>query len=121
VLRKAKIWWSSKALPWLKKNWKWVVFPIGILLLLANRSRGPQASSELAGAAKAAEKINKKAEVKAAEAAADLEEGVADAVEEHDEVVLDLIEETKKNTDEIRKDPEKVNKFLKGVSDKVRK
>jgi regulator of protease activity HflC (stomatin/prohibitin superfamily) len=29
-----KEWWTTKAWPWLKANWQWVLFPIGILLLV---------------------------------------------------------------------------------------
>jgi len=30
-----KLWWTTKAWPWLKENWQWVLFPIGILMLIA--------------------------------------------------------------------------------------
>lgn len=30
-----KIWWTTKAWPWLKENWQWVLFPVGLLMLLA--------------------------------------------------------------------------------------
>lgn len=29
------IWLTTRAWPWLKKNWKWVLFPVGILLAIA--------------------------------------------------------------------------------------
>jgi hypothetical protein len=28
------IWVTTKVWPWLKRNWKWVIFPIGLLSLL---------------------------------------------------------------------------------------
>lgn len=28
------IWLTTRAWPWLKKNWKWVLFPVGVLLAL---------------------------------------------------------------------------------------
>ena len=31
-------WLKNKAWPWLKKNWKWVLFPIGILMAIATAS-----------------------------------------------------------------------------------
>jgi len=32
------LWLKTKAWPWLKRNWKWVVFPIGILMAIATAS-----------------------------------------------------------------------------------
>lgn len=29
-----KEWWTTKAWPWLRANWQWVLFPIGILLFV---------------------------------------------------------------------------------------
>lgn len=37
-----KEWWTTKAWPWLKANWQWIFFPVGLLLLvleLASRLR----------------------------------------------------------------------------------
>lgn len=30
-----KEWWTTKAWPWLQANWRWILFPIGALLFLA--------------------------------------------------------------------------------------
>lgn len=39
-----KAWWA-KAWAWFKANWKWIIFPVGLLLLaleVFSRLRGPQ-------------------------------------------------------------------------------
>lgn len=29
-----KEWWTTKAWPWIKDHWQWILFPIGILLFI---------------------------------------------------------------------------------------
>jgi hypothetical protein len=42
------IWIKHIAWPWLKRNWKWVLFPVGLLLLLFGGAAAVDAISDYA-------------------------------------------------------------------------
>lgn len=45
VLARVASWWSAQALPWLKRNWQWILLPVGLLMLLGRVLARPKITS----------------------------------------------------------------------------
>lgn len=119
-----KVWWQTKAWPWLQKNWQWVLLPIGILLVIARAFGGRKTevvASELTGAAEAERKANEEAAAKIQEAEAERAERIAKAREEHAEELKVLTDEQRAKAEELSNDPAALNSYLKIVGKQVRK
>lgn len=119
-----KIWWETKALPWLRKYWQWILLPIGLLMLVAKVLGGRRTSvvaSELTGAAKTEHEVNEEAAAKVEEARAEKDEATTEAKEEHDQAIRVLTEEQQAKARELADDPTALNDYLKGVGKQVRK
>lgn len=111
----------KKAWEWLKRNWMWVLLPVGILLLLLGIKPRPKVvGSQLHGAADAANKARAEAERKAAEAQAARDAEVKRIEAEHAESIKKLTDAQKKTVEELRTDPEKLNEYLLNVGKQIR-
>jgi hypothetical protein len=119
---------AIKAWTWIKKNWKWLLFPIGALLGLIGFfwGRGSKktdvhvASPVLADA----ETIRREAEEKAQEDIRKAEEEhkkeVARIESEYKETIAKLTDDQKTKVDELRSDPDKLTAFLLSVGKDIR-
>lgn len=117
-----KRWWSDKAKPWLKRNWKWIILPVGILMAIVSmpRRRKLQASSELLGAAKVEREAEAVADAAVEKAKAEKEVALQAIEEDHAKVIEELTDEQRGQVEELREDPEKLNSFLMGVGKDIR-
>lgn len=116
-------WWAGKAWPWLKKNWQWVLVPIGVLLfatkLLGGR-RTTVVASELTGAAEVEREAEAVANREKAEATKRRLTRLRVVKEEHAEAVKVLTKEQAARVDELLEDPEGLNSYLLDVGKQVR-
>lgn len=118
-----KIWWNTKAWPWLQKNWKWILFPVGLLVIAGRVFAGRSTTvvgSELTGAANAEVKANEKASNKLARALAKRNREIAEKKAQHAEVVQEQVDAQKAEAKELVEDPAALNDFLKDVGKKQR-
>lgn len=116
------IWWTTKAWPWLKKYWQWILFPVGILVLVLTY-RGPKPklkSSELLDHAKVKKDIEKRTAGQLVEAKEEKAKKLAEVEKEHAGTVAKLTSEQRSKMKELREDPDKVNEFLKQVGKEIR-
>lgn len=98
---------------WLKKNWKWVLFPVGILLAILGFRRKPDVlAPSLVEADGVLEREDTKADIVKAQALADRDKKITEVTQKHDAVISKLTEEQRKEADSLQEDPEKLNAFL---------
>lgn len=109
---------------WLKKYWKWLLFPVGIvlgILALVNKDR---IKDVVAPEAVKAEEDRIKHELEARKRAEQAEQERKAAVEElerrHADTLEKLTEGQKAQVEELRENPDKLNEFLIGVGKGVR-
>jgi preprotein translocase subunit SecF len=119
-----KMWWDTKAWPWLQKNWQWVLLPVGALAavgkVLSSR-KTTVVGSELTGAAATELKVNEEAATKAVEASTERTQVEAAATEQHDAAIRVLTDEQKSKAEQLSSDPVALNDYLKTVGKDVRK
>ncbi len=118
-----KAWWTTKAWPWLKKNW-WLVLlaPVGVLVVI-NKVFRPHikvTSSELTGAADEAHKASAEAARRIETLQAERDARVSQIHEEHEETVKVLTDEQAAKVNDLLEDPEELNSYLLDVGKKVR-
>ena len=116
-------WLTLKAWPWLKKNWKWLLFPLGILIFIVGygtRKQSVVVAPELLGAAEDKKKAEEKAAGEITEAKEDRDKQLAEIEKEHADVVAKLTQGQKEQLEELKKDPEKLNKFLIDLGKSIR-
>lgn len=119
-----KIWWNTKAWPWLQKNWQWILLPIGLLSLaskvLSSRST-TVVSSGLTKVDEVEQKANEEATriVQVAEVKKEAE--LASINKEHAEVIRVLTDDQKSKVGELSHDPAALNAFLLGLGKEIRK
>lgn len=108
---------------WLKKNWKWVVFPLGILVWLAKNffMRPTVVSPELVQHMEERARIDEEARVRAAQAELARNAQVTKVEEKHDAQVAGLNAEAVRTSKELQGDPVKLNDFLKKVGADARR
>ena len=116
-------WWTIRALPWLKKYWKWLLFPIGVLVFIAGyvvRPKPKVLSSELLGHAKVKKDIDRKTAGQIIEAKEERDKKVAEIEKQHAATVAKLTRDQRGKLKELREDPDKVNEFLLQVGKEIR-
>lgn len=107
---------------WLKKNWHWVLFPVGILLVvLGYRRKAPVVAPALVGADEVQEREDTKADAVKAQALADRDKKIAEVTQQHSAVIAQLTDTQRKEADSLQEDPEKLNAFLLDVGRDMRK
>ena len=108
---------------WLKANWKWLLFPVGLLLFLAGwvfRPKTVVVDSVLHDAALAEDKAKAEADKKNAEALAAKEVAVQKIQEDHAATIQKLTDEQKSKVTELRDDPEALAQYLLNVGNQIR-
>lgn len=117
--------WMFLTKEWLKKNWKWLLFPIGMLLVvlgygLASRKKVIVTSTALAGADEAKVRINEEAADKVRAADAQEAGQLAGIDAQHSAAVASTTQEQLNAVKDAEGDPEKVNALLADVGKQMR-
>lgn len=107
---------------WLKKYWKYLLFPVGILLgLLAMRRRKVNVvAPELLGAEENRRKVEKEAAKQLKKAEKDRRQKTDDIEKEHAVTIQKLTQEQREKLKELREDPDELNSFLLQVGKDIR-
>lgn len=109
---------------WLKKYWKWLIFPIGILVFvlgrLTSRKLPAVIAPELLGAAEVKEKADRQAVVELRKLDDERQTKVKEIEERHSEVISKLTDDQKKKYEAIKADPNEVNNFLLDIGKDIR-
>jgi hypothetical protein len=102
---------------WVKKNWHWVVLPVGILLYLMGRAgrKPPVVSPALVQHFEVVAKAEEKAQEQTAAAQAVHDEKVETVNHTHDQVIQRIKEADARTEAVLADDPIALNRFLKQV------
>ena len=116
--------WYLKLWMWLKKYWKYVLFPIGIIVgilsVLGRRKSGPVIAPEVLGAEEDKKRAREDADKKLKVADAEQTRKIQAITEEHAKVIDQLNAEQKGRLEELREDPDELNNFRLSVGKDVR-
>lgn len=109
---------------WLKKNWKWIVLPVGVLVwLLGRSSKKPvvqAVSPELLGHSSVKAELEQEGIRRLKEAAAQHEAQRAALDAKNQQVLREINERAELKAAELVENPDNVNDFLKKVGRDVR-
>jgi copper(I)-binding protein len=117
------LWWTTKAFPWLQKNWQWVLLPVGILMFVARAFLGQKievVASQLSAADAAVKKAQDQATAIINVAEVKREARLAEVQKEHAEVIKILTDQQKDDMAELMSDPEVLNNYLLEVGKRAR-
>ena len=113
-----------KVWSWIKKYWKWLLFPIGVLAFFIGRATAKRnftvVNPELHEADKKAREAQKEADREAGEAKTEKDEKVSELKKEHAETLEKLTDEQKERVEELEDEPDALNEFLLGVGKDIR-
>jgi hypothetical protein len=118
-------WLRTKAWPWFKKYWMWVLlFPLALVIYLTGRSHGEVVvvndDHESDAAKKKIADVETRAAAEREKAKSELLRKSAKVIEEHQEAVNDLTEEQEGKVDELLEDPDALNEYLLEVGRRAR-
>lgn len=122
---KLSVWWSTKAGPWLRKNWMWVLlFPLALAAYLFGRDHGKVVVVDKREESDAAAEFEKKVEAKK-QAAIDaldkqLAERTEEVVKEHVDTINKLTEKQQAEADELLDNPDALRNYLLNVGGRAR-
>lgn len=114
----------KKVWVWVKKYWKYLLFPIGILVGIIGfigRRKPEVIAPELLDAEEKEREINEEAEKRLDEVEEKRRKQVEDVEREHAETIQKLTDEQKEKLEELREDPDELNDFLLEVGKSVRR
>jgi len=115
--------WALQAWPWFQKNWRWVLFPIGILLLVLGWTRRTSvtvAGSSLLEADQNAKKLADQAAIKTQEAAT-LRDIKVDEADHALNVTVEAIQAHEKaDAPVLAQDPDALNQALLAIGKQQR-
>jgi hypothetical protein len=115
------LWWNLHAWPWLKRNWQWILLPVGLLMLYARLRAKPQVvPSEVAGAAATQLDATSKYVQRVDEAVEARDTQRKQLEQEHAEDVTQFVEDAAEEVPRLQADPKQANDFLKNVGRKMR-
>lgn len=113
-----------KVWAWLKKYWKWLLFPVGILLGILSMLGRKRIFNVVSPELVEAEKVREEAEEDKRQRIEELEQERSERLEEiervHADTVSKLTDEQKKRVEELREDPDELNDFLLEVGKDIR-
>lgn len=116
--------WLLKAWGWLKRNWKWLLLPVGVVLYLVGRASSKKEVSVLSPGLVAHEEVKAKLDAEAAQKKQAADEKAAaqlSGIEANRSAKVSS--ETQKQVDEIEAvqgDPAKVTDLLKNIGKDIR-
>jgi hypothetical protein len=110
---------------WLKKYWKYLLFPVGILLgvlgmLSKRKDLGDVVAPKEVETEGERDQANQEAKELSAEAKAERDEKVMEIGREHLGTVMKLTDEQKVKARELVDDPEQLNEYLLDVGKEIR-
>lgn len=111
-------WWRSTAFPWLKENWKWLLFPIGILLFVLGKLSSGRGVVTVDPTAEADARAREERERRDREIAAErdrLETRLAEVHAEHQAKLQQLSQDQRERAAELQQDPEALNAWLRSL------
>ena len=111
-------WWTETAWPWLKKNWQWLLFPVGILLFFAGRFSKPAEVITVAPTREADERARVEAARRQAELTAErdrLQARLDEVRKENENKLRELTYAQAREVDRLQNDPEALNAFLRSL------
>jgi len=115
--------WALQAWPWFQKNWRWVLFPIGILLLVLGWTRRTSvtvAGSSLLEADQNAKKLADQAAIKTQEAAT-LRDIKVDEADHALNVTVEAVQAHEKaDAPVLAQDPDALNQALLAIGKQQR-
>lgn len=112
----------KKAWTWVKANWKWILFPVGLLLLfLALNRKKTVGSTSLLEAGEVKDDAREEANKRIEEAGQEREKKIQQIEEDHADTIAKLTEAQKGRVEELRGDPDELNSFLLNVGKEIRK
>ncbi len=114
-----------KVWSWLKKYWKYLLFPVGIVLgILAMISKKKDVGDIVAPKEVETEgernQANAEARELSEEAKVERDEKVSKVKRKHFETVMKLTDKQKAEVSELEKDPEELNEYLLNVGKEIR-
>jgi hypothetical protein len=118
------LWFMTKAWPWLKKNWAWIVLPVGLLILVLKafgRQRISVVAPELIGAAEEQSSAKAEADARVSEAGRVRAEDSDHINAEHSAAVDRLVGSQAAKVGPLLEDPDALNDFLKDVGKDMRR
>lgn len=126
LLVKAGRWCSSIAWPWVRKNWKWLIFfPVVLVVWLLGKRSGRVTVVTDDSESDAAQVFREDAEADTAARVARLDEerreAVEEAVEGHKTAVTRQSQNQQDGAEELLGEPERLNSFLHDVGRNQRK
>jgi len=111
---------------WLKKYWKWLLFPVGIVLYVLGRLAGSRkrptevVAPALSEAVKTQQEATSKANSEKAAAKKAMEAEVAQIEAEHADTVAKLTRAQRDEAEKLKEDPEALNQYLLDVGKSLR-
>lgn len=109
----------KKAWTWLKENWKWLLFPVGITIFILGRISSSRGDGGLvdptAGADARAREERERRESELEAERARLEARLAAVHQEHQEKLQTLTEQQQERVAELQQDPEALNAWLRSL------
>lgn len=116
--------WFTKAWAWLKRNWKWLIFPVGVLVYVIGRASSNKSTTVVSPELVGHQKVKEKLDAEAAQKKLDADEKAAAQLSE---IAKDrsstAASETQKQVDAVKAvqgNPEKVSDLLKQVGKDIR-
>jgi hypothetical protein len=114
----------AAAWAWVKKNWRWLLAPVGILLYLlgrAGRRNVVVQSPTLVEHQQVAHEAEEKAEAERKVAAATRDKKIERLNQDHDQVIQRLKEADARTAEALKDDPVALSRFLNQVDQDISK
>lgn len=111
---------------WVKMHWRWLLFPVGILLFLLGRLTRKSTpvvqvvSPALEGHDKVDQELQKKLDASLTQVDEQKQKQLLDIETEHAATIKTLTDDQKKQMADLRSDPDQLASFLKSVGDSAR-
>jgi hypothetical protein len=99
------IWITTKFWPWLKKYWKWVLFPVGILMAIGAAIVGSKVIDEVEPDQKKLDDADDKRDQRIAEADAERDAKLQELAEKHQARLEEISGDQEKELEELTEKP----------------
>lgn len=113
-----------KVWEWIKKYWKWLIFPVGVVLFFIGQLTARRSSvviqSEIAEAEKWQQKAREEAEARAREAELERKKQVEELEKKHEDTIKQLTDDQRSQVERLRDHPEKLSEYLLRVGKDIR-
>lgn len=113
----------KKVWEWLKKYWKYILFPVGIvigLVAMAGRRKVDVIAPELLDAEKKKRQIDQEAREELEKADQKRRREIEEIEQQHTATIQELTDEQQQKLEELRENPDELNNFLLRVGKDIR-